>query len=312
MPDVHSLRLVKLRCINAQMLLPEIEIERSGYEQLVWTLKFAVGPHKNDTLSMSIRPINPIDLENKRPAQRIDIVMDKAFKFFGVKKNMNEVNGRPVRLLIQQGEHYEFKFNESGVWAVGDYLENRWFSPGSSARYLPDASGAGIPSWSGEGQFCRTELGVIWERDDRGGIPSVLSESGRLFHITCDNPDYFNVQFEPATLVPEGDKLSVLLKFRDVARYWHKDLIIKFTPKPEQLSELCQKLQAVAGVSKFERIGGRMARVIPPTKFDEAERAKLDQALDVCHWRVAHPVLGEVIDITDYGGAVRDPRRENE
>jgi hypothetical protein len=253
----------------------------------------------------SLVPADPCSASwNPKWGRRLDAVLERLLPFFGV-DSLSKLNGRLVRVAVTLGDRPE-------VWAIGHFLEDRWFTRDASDYYAAasphDGNIYGALKEDG-GKYGPVCLGKVHDR----GLPSLLTDRyGRLCsRMDGYTPGYFNARLKLATWLPgKGDSTSVLLKFSECTG-GAKPFSVRFEIREmKQLNDLMAKLQAVGGVNKFDRLNGRFVRLSYPSCPDvstsgiEAELAR--------HFYIWHPVQLHRVDIADFGGVMENEGAEEE
>lgn len=205
----------------------------------------------------------------------LDGLFHDVFRFFGV-RSLSKLNGRLVRILTDGDD----------VCAIGDYLEDRWFT---RLGYQPNCD-AYFSSMAAPGTLMADQHNFLF----------------RVGEIYVSETQ--NARIKLATMVPGSQFMEVVVKLADIAttspmrrRNEPKEIVVRYRPTSmDELNALLNELCEVGGVSQLERLNGRLVRFsygrIGDVSFSGAEREAAR------HFYLHHPVRDSVVDMANYRG----------
>jgi hypothetical protein len=216
---------------------------------------------------------------------RIEAVINQVLDFFSA-SSFGKCKGRIVRVLADSHSG-----DSKNVWAIGDYLGDRWFS---RFGYVGNEHGTGANRFSG----------LHWPGR------RFVNEWGHVFRLhevyACG---HMNARIKLASIVPgEGNSMSIVLKMSEItnnSKFQHKtdatEITVRFHPREmSDMSRLIVALCQVGGVDNLERLNGRLVRMSYPSMPD-VTTSGIERELER-HFYVSHPILAQTVDMADFGG----------
>src|SRR5215470_4445928 len=128
-PEPQIRGKIRLKLCSSQIVDPDI-VHNSQGSAIVLNFR---RPNTSKPSSFMFRPVGPKWPGNTPAPTRIDVGLPILLNHFAA-TSLSKLSGRIVRTLVDESERLD------EVWAIGDFLQDRWFSAGGSEWHYQEGS----------------------------------------------------------------------------------------------------------------------------------------------------------------------------